>query len=485
MSRRTKVILRDVAPSTAVPTFTGTGFLASVPLKGSFDGKPCKSLDEVATRYGLRQTWSVFYDWCELFFREGGKELYISPVRGPAALKAFANITATGTTLIVRAISEGEWANGAAGGVSFDIVNGAVGGGSTRQIVLKLNGITFDTSPEFDATAATRDALVAWSQNIDHVRIELGGGSGIPATSTGTNLASGTLDRASITQTQVTAALARFTRDLGPGQEACPDWQTPAAHGPLLASAMDHNRFAACDSTGVESKATTLTLVNAIQGNVNGYRGALVHPWVTITGTATETGRTVPASAFFAAKCNQVDLAVGPNQAPAGAQYGRQTSSLVTGVTGSYSDADANELEAAGVTLVINRRGQVQIDGNVTLAEPGGVDDEWLQTGNVRFLMAIIAEFEAEGESLEHIQVTPINIAKANLAATGVMMRHEDSLFPTEDDPGWIVDTGDSVNTEETIGDGELIVAIGFRPAPGANLVIFYLTRVGVGDPVG
>lgn len=480
MSRRTKVILQDTAPSRTSPTFTGVGFLASVPLKGLFDpAKPSRSMADVERRFGARQTFSVFWDWCELFFREGGRELHVTPVRGPAPVVATLNLTGTGTTLVVNAKSAGEWANGAAGGLSAEVANGP-SGATHRVIIIRLNGVEVERTPEFN----DRALAPAFSDVLEHVNIVLGGGTGLPTVAAAANLASGTLDRVNITQTQVDAALALMSGDLGPGQVASPDWQTTAAHNSLLAHAKDRNRFALCDTTDTAVKATVSSLANTIQGDADGPYGDLQHPWVIISGTAGGTSRFVPASAFVAAKCNQVDLAAGPGQAPAG-EYGKQTSSLVQGLRATYTDQDAIDLEAVGCNLLITRNGAVRFDGNRTLVEPGGLDDEWKQIGISRLRMAIVARLQVTGESFEHVPITPINIAKFDMALTGVMMGFADALFPGDTDPGFVVVTDDSVNTPETITAGELNAAVGFRPAPGADLVFIYLTKVAVGEPVG
>jgi hypothetical protein len=482
VSRRTKVILRDTAPSRTSPTFTGVGFVASIPNKGLFDpAKPCRSMDEIQRRFGDRQTFSVFWDWCELFFRDGGRELYVLPVRGPAAAKATLNLAGTGTTLIVNAKSAGEWGNGAAGGLTAEVANGP-SGGTHRVIIIRLNGVEVERTPEFN----DRALAPAFSDVLEYVDIVAGGGSGLPNVAAAANLAGGTLDRVNITQTQIDAGIDLPQADVGPGQIAAPDWPTTATHGKLLSHGQQRNRFALCDTTDTNVKATVSALANAIQGNTAGPYGALVHPWVIIAGTAGGSSRFVPASAYVAAKANQVDLAAGPGQAPAG-EYGRQTSSLVQGLRASYTDVDAADLEAVGANLLIMRNGEVRFDGNRSLVEPGGPDSEWLQIGVSRLRMALVARAEVDGQGFEHILLTRINIAKFDTALTGTVMGFQSQLFPADDgsDPGWVVVTDESVNTPETIQARELNAAIGFRPAPGADMAFIYLTKVDVGQPVG
>lgn len=487
MSRRTHVIRRQTAPSRTSPTFTGVGFVASIPERGVFDPqRPCLSLASVRNRHGSKQNFSQFDEWCELFYAEGGRTLYVLPVRGPAAAPATLNIPGTsGTTLTARVIDpdtgqddHGEWGNGAAGGYAVEVANGP-SGASHRVLIAEFAGEEVGRTAEFSSRDLMNGVIV------DKVRFAIGGGSGLPPVAAAANLAGGTLDRTNITQAQIDAAIDLPAKDLGPGQIAAPDWPTDTTHDKLMAQRAAKNRTGFPDTTDTTSKSTVLSLAGLSQGDVDGYGAAgLAHPWVIIQGTADSTGRYVPASAFYMAKCNQVDLAAGPGQAPAGV-YGRQTSSLVTGLRATYSDDDQAELEAAGVNLLITRNSEVRADGNRTLADPDGLDKLWLQLGVSRLDMAVNAVLDSTGQQFEHLQVTPINIAKLDTALKGEMAGLQGQFFPGDDDPGWVVDTSDAVNTGETIAAGQLNAAVGHRPAKGADMVFIYLTMVDIGQPVG
>jgi hypothetical protein len=483
MSRRTKIVLSDTPPSQSVPTNTGVGFLASIPNKGVHDPEagPVRSIAAVEKRFGGRQSFSPFYDWAETFFREGGAELWVSPVRGPNPVKASLNIPGTvGTALVATALSAGDWANGATGGYTVEVINGPVNGATHRQLIVRFNAVEVGRSVEFDANTTVVGAV------IDEVTITLGGGSGLPPVAAAANLAAGTLDRTNITQTQITAALDALSADLGPGNVAAPDWVTEASTEALLAHGEDRNRWAIGDVADTTSKSTLLAAANLVQGHADALAGELVGPWVTIRGTAdgSVTSRSVPGSAFRAAKYAETDLTDGPNQAAAG-RWGRASSTLVTGVKATFSDADAEELEDAGVNLIISRHGTVQVDGNRSLVEPLGTDRQWLQASNCRFRMALVAQLTEAAENFEHAQITRPTIAALDTALTGVMQRHQASLFGADDgsDPGFVVDT-ETVNTPTTIEANELHAQVGFRPAKGADLVQISLSKVGVADAI-
>lgn len=481
---RTTVILQDTVPSRSAPTDTGVAFVASMSQKGAQAPILIRSMDQFQTLLGSRQAYTVSWDWAETFFREGGNRLYFSRVCGPSPVKASLNIPGTaGTGLIATANSSGDWANGSTGGYSVQVVNGPVNGAGYRQLVVFLNAVEVARSIEFNANSQVVGAV------LDDLTITLGGGTGLPPVAAAANLTAGTDDHGNVTQTQITAALDLLTQDLGPGQVCSPDWNTQAAGQALLAHAAAKNRYALCDSADITSKSTLLTAAGLLQGNTNGTYGSFLSPWLSIAAQAGATAtRSVPLSAFVAAKIAQTDSLAGANQAPAG-EYGKASSAFVLEAKATYSDADQAALEDAGVSLAINRYGGVLFDGDRTLAEPLGNDAEWIELANARYRMSLVARVTPIGQQFEHVRITQTTIAQFDSALTGEMMKDEASeqlyLAPGEP-PGssFIVDTGPAVNTDETIGAGILSAAIGFRPARGADYVFIYLTKVAVGDQV-
>lgn len=486
--KRTFVIRQDTAPNRAVPVDTGRFFLAGLSQRGLF-GSPIRlrSMEQVVSLIGTRQTYSVCYDVLETFFREGGYECYFSRVLGPAAVAASGSLTGTsGVTLVATAKEKGDWANGSTGGLTQEVINGPVGGGSTRVIIIRYGGVEVERTPEI----TTQAEAITWSTGSDYITYAAGGGTAsLPIVAAAANLTSGADDRASVTQTHVTAALDALPSDLGPGQVASPDWQTATAHAALLLHAYNRNRYALCDTTNTTAKATLTTLAASDQGNIHGDRGSLVTPWLKINGTSPGTTRSVPASAFIAAKCAQTDRIAGPNQAPAGG-YGKATSSLIQDVLATYSDTDQSDLETAGVGLIVIKNGEVTFDTNRTLVEPEGIDADMLQMSTSRYFMSLEARGGVIGLGYEHLKITRARIVALDTALTGMMQEDEanDWLLLDEDETpgsGFIVQTGEPVNTNSTIAARELNAAIGVRPAPGVDFVYLYLSKVEPTDPIG
>lgn len=484
MAKRVIINLTAIAPTRSVPTDTGRVGVALITEKGVFDAKkPVRSLQDFVTRYGARQSYSVAYDWMDLFFREGGHEAFVLPARGPAAAKATAAVAAStsGTAFTINASSVGEWGNS----LSYQIIVGP-SGGNNRQIVILLDGVEVDRSSEFTANTDAPTALA----NSDYVDPPvLGAGTGLVAAGSVTALAGGTLDRTNITQTEVDAALDLLVSDLGPMQLAAPDWQTSQCHTSLRARANTANRFALPDAPDGSSKSSLSTLGQAGQADANGLDSyAVLQPWLSIAGISGGAARSVPPSAFVAAKIAQTDPSAGPIQAPAG-EYGQATSGLVLGVKQTWSDQDQLDLEADGVATIISENGVVSLDTDCTGVDPDGADAEWLQAGVSRYRMSLVARLGAAASPFRHTAITRAKIAQLDTALTGILLSDETNgqLFLNDGETAgqsFAVDTSDTVNTTQTIQSGQINAAVAFRPAPGADFINIDLTMVGVADQV-
>lgn len=83
----TQVISRDSVVARSAPTNTGTAFIVGFTESGAYDEAlgPFHSLGEVIDGTGDRVSHGLVYDAADVFFREGGAELYVARVGGPAA----------------------------------------------------------------------------------------------------------------------------------------------------------------------------------------------------------------------------------------------------------------------------------------------------------------------------------------------------------------------------------------------------------------
>jgi hypothetical protein len=277
-----------------------------------------------------------------------------------------------------------------------------------------------------------------------------------------------------------TAALAALTKSYGPGQLFVPSAVGVDAAGgaELLAHAGTNNRVALL-SAAPDADATALTtLATALSGDPNARYGALFAPAAIgpgITTSPTEA-RTVPWAVIAAGIMSRNARTYSPN-VPAAGVLG--ISRWATDLAATFTDAEREALNEDGVDLARNVYGQIQTYGYRTLApESSG----WLSLGNARLNMEIVAKAEAIGERYVFAQIdgrgVKISQFGADLSSMLVPYYDAGSLFGTTADDAFYVDVGSSVNTVETIANGELHAVIGLRMSPFAEYVVIEIVKV-------
>jgi hypothetical protein len=476
-------------PPRSSPTDTGVAFLLAVTSRAPALPTALTDLGDYNANLNGRQAYSTGYDWCDEAFHEGASRIIVSSVYGPAAAKASINIPGTsGTGIVLTAADLGDYANGAAGGLTAEVANGPTGS-STRVIIIRRGGIEIFRTLE----QTTNQALVDQFATFAEVTAALGGGSGLVPVMAVANFTGGTIDRTNILDAHWQAALDRIPRGMGPGNIAAPDWGATVAHPALLAHAAARNRFAVLDAVDTTSKATLLTTAAAQSGGVNASYGALVAPWVTIPGLAPgSTGRAVPGSAMYCGCAARTDALDSANQAPAGA-FG--VSRYATAVRATFSSDtvsgvnDQGDLNAAGVNLIIVDNGDVMLNGNRTLVSPTGTDRNWLQASNARYRMSVIARAGQSGRPYLHRKVSKTTIDGFHNVLEGMLLADygNGDLFGDLDDdrPATAFNVNTlSVNDAASIQAGQLNAALTVRPTRGAEMVNILITAVALTEPV-
>lgn len=257
-------------------------------------------------------------------------------------------------------------------------------------------------------------------------------------------------------------ALALFTKGLGPGQVAAP-LDTPGAttYGKLLDHAVANNRWAVMDvSLADNTEAEIATKAGLVPSTANKDEfGALFGPWHEIPGPAGTIGgaaRQVPASAATCALLNRVDGLGNPNRAPAGRDFPLQ---YVTGFVYDILDADVETLLTAGANSYIEKYGVLQLYGFQT-ARVASPDDPFWQANCSRGRMWLTAQAQLVGEQFmfKPIDGRGVLAGAFKRALEGVCLNlyGVDGLFGETAAEAFSVETGVSVNTDETIAAGEL-----------------------------
>lgn len=484
----TTVSIVESAPTRTPPTDTGVWFVSGITEKGplaprafaqssAFPSTVVESLADFQRLYGGRVTYGTLYDAIDTFFREGGSRAYVARVVGPAPAYATLSLLdgGVGVSLIVTARNPGAWPNAATVAVSA----GVAGGTFVLTIVDPDGNVT--VSPDLLDTAAA----VAWGAALPLVSIALGASPTDPAVRAPTNLAGGADDRASITEAQWTAALARFVAELGPGQVSAPGRTTDAAHQALNAHAGPaHNRVALLDGVDTATAATLIAAAAAARGS--GRYGALFAPWATVPGVAGLTTRTVPYSAVAAGLIARNDAAGGnPNIAAAGVN-GQAV--YATGLSqAAFSDSDRAALNDAGVNVAIVKYGAVRSYGFRSLADPAA-DPGWTQFTNARLVMAYTAEAEAVAERYVFAQIDgqdhTIGDFNGDLKGVAMVFYNDGALYGATSDEAFSVNTGANVNTAATKAAGEIHADVVLRISPFGEKVEIHIAKRAVTESV-
>lgn len=456
---------------------TATWYVTGLAQRGPV-GQPIsiQSMADYSLFCGSRTGYASLYDALDLFFRDGGRQAFVSRIVGPAAVTANVVLKDCATTplntLTVSASSVGAWGNL----LTVQVVAGSLP--STYQLVIALNGVTVEQTPNL---ASPADAA-AWSALSNYVTItDSHSASAAPTNNpivvAATPLATGADDNASVNEANWTAALAVFSSDMGPGQVSAPGRTTDLAHQALLAHAAACNRIALLDAVDTATAATLITAATqALSTGGDGSRGCLCAPWVTIPGLPSGTGIPTPSrsaapSALFAATIARTDIGSGsgagtatvnPNIAAAGATNG--ASKYALGVSQSYVGSDRGNLNASGVNVIRNIAGVVQVYGFRSLSS----DPQWTQLNWCRLRMAIQNDGQAIASSVAEFATIDAKgqlLGRLNGQLAGMLQRYwlAGALFGSSAGDAFAVDTSSQVNTVQTAAAGQIIAVLSIK----------------------
>jgi hypothetical protein len=420
------VISRALPPPRSAPTDTGVAFVIGDTPVGTTPAPPdvalVRSLTEYVAVFGDRGTGvgQATYDAAECYFQEGGAKLYVSR-------------TNPGT-------------------------------------------MTAASPPEVPPA----DELEKMSRNeLDALAIDLGIEPSQFSTKADIVAALGDVSPAIVDPT-IQAALDALTKDLGPGQVFVADPAKAAlvdTQSALLAHALANNRVALLSCADGDA-ASIQAAAEALNTDANGRYGALFAPSATVPGVVAGTTRTVPYAALEAGIIARNDVAYSPNQ-PAAGELGQSVFAL--DVAGHYTDLEYQNLNTAGASMARLIYGGVRTYGYRTVVDPVAMP-QWLMFGWARLNMAITAQAEAIGERYVFAQLDgrghTLGEFGGELSAMLLGFYNEGSLYGDTPQDAYAVDVGSSVNTPDTIANGELHAVISVRMSPDAEWVVIEVVKV-------
>ena len=281
--------------------------------------------------------------------------------------------------------------------------------------------------------------------------------------------------------TTVQAALDALTKDMGPGQVFIAEEDTVAALGTVQSALLDHaaatNRIALLHVTDDADAAALLASLDDIDRS-NGRYGAAFAPAAVLPGVASGTQRSIGYDAIVAGIIARNDAVMNPN-IPAAGVNGQAV--YATSVSNRYTDTEYEDLNDAGLDMARLIYAGVRTYGWRTLIDTSG-DQSWLNLGNARLNMAIIAKAEAIGENYVFSQLDgrrlTISQFGGELRAMLAPYWEQGALYGETSEDAFYVDVGSQVNTEETIANGELHAVIEVRMSPFAEMVVIEIVKV-------
>jgi hypothetical protein len=538
----TDVQIVDEAPRGFAVLDTGQAFFVGAAAMGSTDAyEEVHSMPEYERKLGPRAGYAVLYDSLSAYFSEGGSTAYVARAVGTGAAAATGDL---GTSLTVDAASAGTWANTvtvtaeapltfavrlglvAAPVATSEVPEGSVAdvvawvgsdpqraraaieaeqaretprqtlldtlepvaqgaelaepqaAGDPIQLVVRDGTEILERSP----TLADQDAAVAWGTGASYVRVAIKTPGLLPDAATTVALAGGA-DGAAVDAGAIAAALERLPYALGPGQVCAPGQVTTAVHTELLEHADAKHRVALLDLPDVADSSALAAAVEGLESAAGVRYGAAFAPWVLYPGPGGATV-TIPYSAVQAGLIARSDAASENPNLPAAGINGISRHAL--GLTQTYTDAQREALNEVGVTLAIERYGTVRTYGARSAAGP---DEEiWRWFSGAREVMAIAHEADAIAENyvLSQIDGQRTVFASLNGDLVGMLLEHytRGALFGPTPAEAFAVDTGEQINTTETIVAGEIHAVIRVKTSPTAEWVSIEIVRPRLETPL-
>lgn len=432
------------------------------------------SLAKFTAIFGARTpATSNLFDTARMFFEEGGSELVVSRVFGPAPTAGSITLqdSADVNTVKIQAADPGAY--------SSEYTVETVNAGSTFDLTIKRNGSTVTsylglTSPaDLVQRAATNPFVTVTSLG----SITAAPGDN-PKTLAATTLSAGTDDRGAATVTDVIAALDAGTGAEG-GAVAAPGYSADVIGALLNEHAARTGKVALLAMPVSATKEEAVAAAAALAAAGNGEYGAIFFPALVIPdGAAT---RTITPEGYVAAVRARAHEDIGYWQVPAG---DRSETRWVVGATEPI-DAEANNLLADSFVNGIITTGQrVRLYGWQSLAQ----DRDNLGLLNARDTLNnlaldvketldpfVFATNDGKGHLRSYIESAVVGVLDPIAKADGFYARMNGS---TEIDPGYDVTVDTALNPLTLQAENKVNVGIEVRLSPTAQLIQVEIIKV-------
>jgi hypothetical protein len=455
-------------PTAVVTAPSGQFFVAGQAERGSTtEATLLLGFADFEEYFGNRVTYSHLSDTVKTFFEEGGSKCYAVRVVGPSATKATVTLddASSADTLVVTAENAGAW------GADIDVV---VTGTTTKSIAIVYDGETKETF-----TGTTIAEILESAAGSRWVTITSSGSASVnPLPANGTfSLTGGTDDRSNITATHYTDALEKFTINLGDGAVAIPGIGT-TVHAGLIAHASANRRIALLDHSETATTANLITAADAVNSEYAG----LFAPWVQISTVS--GSRYIPPVGYIAAIRNRAHVEAGPFRAAAG---GIAVARFVTGLKFEYTRTEGDNLDANKVNAIRIINNSVRNYGwrslsddtaNYALLTGRDLLNRLVTESEKRLEQFVFQTVDGRGQLLSSINGTIVGIVEPYRQAGGLFEKFDADGNLV--DPGYLVETGTTVNTLDNLANNEVKARLSVRISPSAALISVTIVKVGL-----
>lgn len=434
------------------------------------------SIAQFESIFGARTPFaSNVYDTARTFWEEGGSELIVSRLVGPAAfngqivLKDSADVD----TIKIEAVSPGAYSSD----FSVQVETSASTTTVTVRHDTEVVGVYSNLRSPADIVDALRNNAFVRATDLLSVTDEPGN---LPATITATDLSAGSDDRTNVTAVQVGAALDSAGELGAGGAVAAPGYPADVVGAALLAHAKNTGKIALLAAEADTTRSQAIEMATPLTAPGGEY-GGLFYPHLVIPdGSGT---RTISPEGYVAAVRARAHLDTGFWQAPAG---DRARTRWVLGTVRPIS-VDENNLLAAGlVNGIVTTGTRVRLYNWASLALDRA-SHALLSTRDVLNSLTIrMAEalepfvwsaIDGKGHLLSKVESATVSVLEPVARAGGFFALERGG---EEVDPGYSVVVDSTLNSAESLGKNQILVSASVRLSPMAALIKAEIIKVDV-----
>ncbi|WNM67065.1 tail sheath protein [Gordonia Phage Schomber] len=463
-------------PSTPLRAASGQAFFVGLAERGPSDRAALiRGLADYQAVFGRRPAYGYLYDTVKTFFDEGGEQCYVTRVvgvdatRGTVTLKDRATPTA-GDTLRVDAANPGAWSSNLRVRVEAGSVADSV------KISVVLNGDVVESQNNLTTPAQIAQKFYA-SQfvTVTNLGSTAAGALALPAVGE-TALSAGDDLRGAIQTENYVEALDNFTEGLGDGAVAIPGVGA-GVHEGIVAHCKANRRIALLSVLDNASNADLSQAVASVDDDCAG----LFAPWVQVNDGAGGI-RNAPPEGFVAACRARAHDRVGPWRAPAG-EMGIAQSLL--GLSREYTKAEAESLDDGRVSVIRRVAGTVRLYGwrslstdedNYTYLSARDILNRLVVESEKRLEQYVFATIDAKNQLLTSINAELVGIVEPIRQAGGLYENND--INGQQIDPGYLVETGNSVNSQQSLAKNEVHARLSVRLSPTGALISLDIVKV-------